>query len=73
MTTNGSGLQWSIIRNIALAWVLTLPAAMLPSGCLYLVFSKIFQAISSSLQQKGPRHHQGSALRLTPPTGSPPA
>ena len=42
MAANGSGLQWSTIRNIALAWVLTLPAAMLLSGCLYLVFSKIF-------------------------------
>src|SRR5262249_20343618 len=28
MAANGSGLQWATIRNIALAWVLTLPAAM---------------------------------------------
>jgi len=42
MAANGSGLQWSTIRNIALAWVLTLPAAMILSGCLYLVFSRIF-------------------------------
>ena len=33
MAANGSGLQWSTIRNIALAWVLTLPAAMILSGC----------------------------------------
>ena len=38
---NGSGLQWSTIRNIALAWVLTLPAAMILSGVLYLLFSRI--------------------------------
>jgi PiT family inorganic phosphate transporter len=42
MAANGSGLQWSTIRNIALAWVLTLPAAMLLSGCLYFVFSHLF-------------------------------
>src|SRR6202000_3195094 len=32
MLANGSGLQWSTVRSIALAWVLTLPAAMLLSG-----------------------------------------
>ena len=42
MSANGSGLQWATIRNIALAWVLTLPAAMLLSGTLYYVFSKLF-------------------------------
>ena len=41
MAASGSGLQWSTIRNIALAWVLTLPAAMILSGCLYLMFSRI--------------------------------
>jgi PiT family inorganic phosphate transporter len=42
MAANGSGLQWSTIRNIALAWVLTLPAAMLLSGCLYFLFANLF-------------------------------
>ena len=37
MAANGSGLQWSTVRNIALAWVTTLPAAMLISGTLYFV------------------------------------
>jgi PiT family inorganic phosphate transporter len=41
MAANGSGLQWSTIRNIALAWVLTLPAAMMISGSLYLLFYKL--------------------------------
>jgi PiT family inorganic phosphate transporter len=41
MAASGSGLQWSTIRNIALAWVLTLPAAMMISGSLYLLFSKL--------------------------------
>ena len=42
MSANGSGLQWSTVRNIALAWVLTLPAAMALSGTLYFIFSKMF-------------------------------
>jgi len=41
MAANGSGLQLSTIRNIALAWVLTLPAAMALSGSLYFIFSQI--------------------------------
>ena len=42
MTANGSGLQWSTVRNIAMAWVLTLPAAMILSGTLYFIFSHVF-------------------------------
>jgi inorganic phosphate transporter, PiT family len=42
MAANGSGLQWATIRNIALAWVLTLPAAMAISGSLYFLFSRLF-------------------------------
>jgi inorganic phosphate transporter, PiT family len=42
MAANGSGLQWSTIRNIAMAWVLTLPAAMMISGFLYFFFASIF-------------------------------
>ncbi len=38
MLANGSGLQMSTIRNIALAWVVTLPAAALLSGCLFWAF-----------------------------------
>jgi PiT family inorganic phosphate transporter len=38
MAANGSGLQWSTVRSIALAWVLTLPAAIMLSGTLYYVF-----------------------------------
>jgi PiT family inorganic phosphate transporter len=41
MAANGSGLQWATVRNIALAWVMTLPAAMALSGALYLLFSRI--------------------------------
>ncbi len=42
MAANGSGLQLATIRNIALAWVLTLPAAMAISGILYWAFSRMF-------------------------------
>ncbi len=37
MAANGSGLQWSTVRSIAMAWVLTLPVAMLLAGGLYFV------------------------------------
>ncbi len=37
MVANGSGLQWSTVRAIASAWVLTLPAAMGLAGGLYFV------------------------------------
>ena len=41
MAANGSGLQLSTIRNIAMAWVLTLPAAALLSGSLFWLFRHI--------------------------------
>jgi PiT family inorganic phosphate transporter len=42
MLANGSGIQWTTLRNIALGWVLTLPAAILLSGTLYFVFRHVF-------------------------------
>jgi PiT family inorganic phosphate transporter len=42
MAANGSGLQWSTIKNMALAWVMTLPAAMLIAGSLYVIFRQLF-------------------------------
>jgi inorganic phosphate transporter, PiT family len=42
MAANRSGLQWGTLRNLVMAWVLTLPAAMLISGCLYWFFRQIF-------------------------------
>ena len=38
MMANKSGLQWSTIRNIAMAWVFTLPAAAILSGVLFMIF-----------------------------------
>ena len=42
MAANGSGLQWSTVRNLLLAWVLTLRVANCLSGSLYWLFSKMF-------------------------------
>jgi PiT family inorganic phosphate transporter len=42
MLANKSGLQFSTIRNIIMAWVLTLPVAILISSGLFLLFSRIF-------------------------------
>ncbi|HVT49920.1 MAG TPA: inorganic phosphate transporter [Dongiaceae bacterium] len=42
MAANKSGLQMSTVRNLAMAWVLTLPAAILLSGVLYFIFRHVF-------------------------------
>jgi PiT family inorganic phosphate transporter len=41
MAANGNGVQPTTVRRILLAWVLTLPATMLLSGCLYLLGRQI--------------------------------
>src|SRR5215469_4619701 len=42
MAANRSGLQWGTLRNLAMAWVLTLPAAIVLSGVLYWIFRQVF-------------------------------
>jgi PiT family inorganic phosphate transporter len=42
MAANKSGLQMSTVRNLLMAWVLTLPCAILLSGSLYWLFIRIF-------------------------------
>lgn len=42
MAANGSGLQLTTIRNMALAWVLTLPAAITIAGVLFFVLRSVF-------------------------------
>jgi len=42
MAANKSGLQLSTVRNLLMAWVLTLPSAILLSGSLYWLFSHVF-------------------------------
>ena len=41
MAANQSGLQMSTVKSIALAWILTLPVAMLLSAGLFLLFRQI--------------------------------
>ena len=42
MAANHSGLQMSTVRNLAMAWVLTMPVAILLSGSLYWIFVHLF-------------------------------
>ncbi len=42
MAANGSGVQFATLRNMVLAWVLTLPAAILLSGGLYYLLRQLF-------------------------------
>ncbi|MGB8262019.1 MAG: inorganic phosphate transporter [Terracidiphilus sp.] len=41
MAANGSGIHLTTVRNIAVGWVFTLPAAALLSGLLYLLFHSL--------------------------------
>jgi PiT family inorganic phosphate transporter len=41
MAASGAGLQWSTVRSMIMAWVLTLPAAILMSGSLYWVLRQV--------------------------------
>jgi inorganic phosphate transporter, PiT family len=42
MMANGSGLQWATVRNLAMAWVLTLPVSIILSGSLFWIFRHTF-------------------------------
>ena len=42
MAANGSGLQWGTVKSLALAWVMTLPAAIVLSGSLFALFLWLF-------------------------------
>jgi PiT family inorganic phosphate transporter len=42
MAGNGSGLQVATLRNMVMAWVLTLPCSILLAGILYAIFSSVF-------------------------------
>jgi len=41
MAANHSGLQWGTVRNLAMAWVMTLPASIILSGSLFWLFRQI--------------------------------
>ena len=42
MAANGSGLQMSTVRNMALAWILTLPAAITLAAVLFFILRQVF-------------------------------
>jgi PiT family inorganic phosphate transporter len=42
MAANGSGLQWSTVRNLIVAWVLTLPCSIFLSAMLFWIFRQAF-------------------------------
>jgi PiT family inorganic phosphate transporter len=42
MAANGSGLQWGTVKTLAMAWVLTLPAAIMLSAGLFALFRWLF-------------------------------
>jgi len=41
MSANHSGLQWGTVRNLLMAWVLTLPASICLAGLLFWAFRTI--------------------------------
>ena len=41
MWANKSGLQWATVRNLLLAWVLTLPASIILAGFLFWLFRRL--------------------------------
>jgi PiT family inorganic phosphate transporter len=41
MAANHSGLQWATVRNLIMAWVLTLPISICLSGLLFWAFTRI--------------------------------
>ena len=41
MAANHSGLQWGTVRNLLMAWVLTLPASMMLAGFLFWAFRRL--------------------------------
>jgi len=42
MAANHSGLQWGTVRNLVMAWVLTLPASIVLAGFLFWAFKSTF-------------------------------
>ncbi len=42
MAANHSGLQWGTVRNLLMAWVLTLPASIMLAGFLFWAFRNMF-------------------------------
>jgi PiT family inorganic phosphate transporter len=41
MAANKSGLQWATVRNLLMAWVLTLPVSIVLAGALFWLFARL--------------------------------
>src|SRR6202043_1888936 len=41
MAANHTGLQWGTVRNLLMAWVLTLPVSMMLAGLLFWTFTRL--------------------------------
>ena len=41
MAANRTGLQWGTVKNLAMAWLLTLPVSILLAGSLFWLFSRM--------------------------------
>jgi len=41
MAANRTGLQWGTVRNLLMAWVLTLPASIILSATLFWAFRRL--------------------------------
>ena len=48
MAANSSGLQLATVRNLLLAWVLTLPVTVVLSGTLYFLLARMFKFLQAS-------------------------
>jgi PiT family inorganic phosphate transporter len=48
MAANSSGLQLATVRNLLLAWVLTLPVTVVLSGTLYFLLAQMFKFLQAS-------------------------
>ena len=55
MVANGSGVQGKTLRNIVLAWVLTLPVCMLLGGCIFaFTLNVVFHFLGSEIRRRLP-------------------
>ena len=59
MAANGPGLQMATVRNLLMAWVLTLPMVVLLSGSLYWLLSHTFKTALDENAGSPPRRAHG--------------
>ncbi len=69
MAANGSGLQWSTVRNMLMAWVLTLPASITLSASLCMSCSARFSEACVAAKILAPGDVAGADRRATPADG----